>query len=122
MFHKKTYLTLPKEQADEAALMELVLEAGGEDLRDDGSAWEIIGPPESLEPLKAALAAKKLAPATAEVTMLPQNTVRVEGPNAAQLLRLIEALEEHEDVQHVYANFDIAEKEIEEAMAASGSR
>lgn len=121
MFHKKAYVTLPKEKIDEDTLMGLVLDAGGEDLRDDGSSWEIIGPPDSLEGLKAALAARSLTPATAEVTMLPQSTVRLEGAHAQQVVRLLDALEEHDDVQHVYANFDIAEKEIEEAMAASSS-
>jgi len=121
MFNKKGYLTLPKEKADEDTLMGLVLEAGGEDLRDDGSTWEIVTPPESFEGVKAALEAKGLEPTAAEVTLLPQNTVHVEGSAAQHTMRLLEALEEHEDVQHVYANFDIAEKEIEEALAASGS-
>lgn len=121
MFDKKSYLTLPKEAVDEDTLLGIVLEAGAEDLRDDGSNWEIIAPPDGLEAIKAALEARQLKPATAEVTMLPQSTVGVEGGTAQQLLRLLEALEEHDDVQHVYANFDIAEKEIEEAIAASGA-
>ncbi|MFQ5662867.1 MAG: YebC/PmpR family DNA-binding transcriptional regulator [Terriglobia bacterium] len=121
MFQKKGYLVLPKETVDEETLMGVVLDAGAEDLRDDGSNWEIIGPPEKLESLKEALAAHQLQSTTAEVTMLPQSTVRVEGANAQQTMRLLEALEEYDDVQHVYANFDIAEKEIEKAMAASGS-
>jgi YebC/PmpR family DNA-binding regulatory protein len=122
MFDKKSHLTLPKEAVDEDTLLGIVLEAGAEDLRDDGSSWEIIGPPDGLEAIKTALEAQQLKPATAEVTMLPQSTVPVEGGTAQQLLRLLEALEEHDDVQHVYANFDIAEKEIEEAIAASGSQ
>lgn len=121
MFHKKAYLTLPKEKVDEDALIGIVLEAGAEDLRDDGSDWVIIGPPESLESLKAALGGRHLEPTTAEVTLLPQSTVAVEGGNAQQVLRLLESLGEHDDVQHVYANFDIADKEIEKAMVTSGS-
>ena len=120
MFDKKGYITLPKEKVDEDTLMSIVLEAGAEDLRDDGANWEVITPPTELEAVKDALAAKSLAPATAEVTMLPQSTVRLEGGGAQQLLRLLGALEEHDDVQHVYANFDIAEKEIEKAVTASG--
>lgn len=120
MFDKKGYITLPKEKVDEDTLMSIVLEAGAEDLRDDGANWEVITPPAELEAVKDALTAKSLAPATAEVTMLPQSTVRLEGGGAQQLLRLLEALEEHDDVQHVYANFDIAEKEIEKAVTASG--
>ncbi|MBI4467417.1 MAG: YebC/PmpR family DNA-binding transcriptional regulator [Acidobacteria bacterium] len=121
MFHKKGYLSLPKEAVDEETLMGLALDAGAEDLRDDGSSWEIIAAPEKLEEVKEALRSRQLTPTVAEVSMLPQTTVHLEGGNAHQMVRLLEALEEHEDVQHVYANFDIAEKEIEEAMAASGS-
>ncbi len=120
MFEKKAYLTMPREKADEETLMGIVLDAGAEDLRDDGSNWEIIGPPDKLETLKAALEAHGLQPAAAEVARLPQSTVHVEGGNASQLLKLLEALEEHDDVQHVHSNFDIAEKEIEAAIAASG--
>jgi YebC/PmpR family DNA-binding regulatory protein len=119
MFDKKAYLSLPKEKVDEDTLMAIVLDAGADDLRDDGSSWEIIGPPGSLEPLKAALAESKLEAASAEATMLPQNTVPVEKAHASHLFRLLEALDEHDDVQRVYANFDLAEKEIEEALAAS---
>jgi YebC/PmpR family DNA-binding regulatory protein len=119
MFNKKAYLTLDKEKVDEDILMAIVLDAGADDLRDDGSNWEVIGPPDSLDGLKTALAESKLEPATAEVTMLPQNTVPVEKAHASHLFRLLEALDEHDDVQHVYANFDLAEKEIEEALAAS---
>ncbi len=120
MFHKKAYLTLAREQADEDRLLGVALEAGAEDLREDGSNWEIIGPAERFDSLKAALGAAGLKPTAAEVTMLPQNTVPVEGGAAQHVLRLLEALEEHDDVQHVYANFDIAEKEIEAALATSG--
>lgn len=120
MFHKKAYLTLPREQADEERLLNVALEAGAEDLREDGSNWEIIGPAEKLDSLKVALGAAGLNPTAAEVTMLPQSTVPVEGGAAQHVLRLLEALEEHDDVQQVYANFDIAEKEIEAALATSG--
>lgn len=120
MFDKKGYITLPREKVDEDTLMGIALEAGAEDLRDDGSNWEVITPPDGLEAVRDALKAKSLEPGTAEVTMLPQSTVRLEGGAAQQLLHLLEALEEHDDVQHVYSNFDIAEKEIEKAVAASG--
>ena len=119
MFHKKAYVTVPREAVDEEKLMDLVLEAGADDLRDDGTNWEITGPPEALEALKQALESRALQPASAEVTLIPQNTIRLEGSNAQQVIRLVDALEEHDDVQHVYANFDIAEKEIEAAVASS---
>jgi len=119
MFHKKAYVTVAREAVDEEKLMDLVLEAGADDLRDDGTNWEITGPPEALEALKQALESRALQPASAEVTLIPQNTIRLEGSNAQQVIRLVDALEEHDDVQHVYANFDIAEKEIEAAVASS---
>ncbi len=119
MFNRKAYVMVSREAISEDALTDLVLEAGADDLREDGSSWEITGPPACLEPLKQALAARGLTPTTAEISMIPQNTVRLEGAQAQQMLRLLDALEEHDDVQHVYANFDIAEKEIEAAMAAS---
>jgi YebC/PmpR family DNA-binding regulatory protein len=119
MFHKKAYVIVPREAVDEEKLMELVLEAGADDLRDDGANWEITGPPESLDALKQALESRAVKPASAEVTLIPQNTIHLEGAHAQQVIRLVDALEEHDDVQHVYANFDIAEKEIEAAVASS---
>jgi len=119
MFHKKAYVAVAREAVEEEKLMDLVLEAGADDLRDDGTNWEITGPPESLEAVKAALESRGIKPVSAEVTLLPQNTIRLEGSNAQQVIRLVDALEEHDDVQHVYANFDIAEKEIEAAVASS---
>lgn len=121
MFQKKAHLTLPKEAVDEDMLLGVVLDAGAEDVRQDGNNWQIIAAPESLEGLKSTLMANSLTPTLAEVTMLPQSTVPVEGVNAQHLLRLLEALDEHEDVQQVYSNFDLEEKAIEEAMASSGS-
>ncbi|MFQ5925915.1 MAG: YebC/PmpR family DNA-binding transcriptional regulator [Terriglobia bacterium] len=119
MFSKKGHITLAKEKVDEDTLLGIVVDAGAEDLRDEGTNWEILTPPESLDRVKEALLKKELTPATAEVTMLPQNLVRVEGGSAQQLLRLVEALEEHEDTQQVYSNFDIPEQILQEAVAAS---
>jgi YebC/PmpR family DNA-binding regulatory protein len=119
MFHKKAYVTVPREAVSEDDLMELVLEAGADDLRDDGTNWEITGPPETLEGVKQALESRSIKPSSAEVTLIPQNTIHLEGAHAQQVIRLVDALEEHDDVQHVYANFDIAEKEIEAAVASS---
>jgi transcriptional/translational regulatory protein YebC/TACO1 len=99
-------------------MLSIVLDAGAEDLRDDGSSWEVVTPPESFEPVREALAKAGIKPASAEVGWVPQNYVKLSGPQAAQMLRLVEALEEHDDVQHVFANFDIDEKEIQAVMAA----
>jgi YebC/PmpR family DNA-binding regulatory protein len=117
MFHRKGDLVVPKEQANEEKMMGIVLDAGAEDLRDDGSAWEVVTPPEAFDKVREALVAAGIKPASAEVSWLPQNYVKLTGAQAQQMLRLIEALEEHDDVQHVYANFDIDEKEIQAAVA-----
>ncbi len=119
MFHRKGDLVVPKEQADEDKMLSLVLDAGAEDLRDDGSAWEVVTPPEAFEAVRDVLVKAGVKPASAQIAMVPQNYVKLTGAHAQQMLRLVEALEEHDDVQHVYANFDIDEKEIQAAIAAS---
>jgi len=117
MFHRKGDIVVPKDQADEDKMMGIVLDAGAEDLKDDGSTWEVISPPEVMEKVREALAAAGIKPASAEVAWLPQNYVKLSGAQAQQMLRLVESLEDHDDVQHVYANFDIDEKEIQAAVA-----
>jgi len=117
MFHRKGDIVVPKEAADEDKMMGLVLDAGAEDLRDDGSHWEVTTPPEALEKVREALAGAGIKPTSAEVGWVPQNYVKLSGPQAQQMLRLMESLEDHDDVQHVYANFDIDEKEIQAAVA-----
>ena len=119
MFNRKGEISIPKEAASEDKLLDLVLEAGGEDLKDDGSNWYITTPPEALEAVKEALSKAGITPASAEVGMVPQNYVKLTGEQAKQMLRLVEALEEHDDVQHVYANFDIDESEIQAAVGAN---
>jgi YebC/PmpR family DNA-binding regulatory protein len=116
-FHRKGDIVVPKGAADEDRIMSLVLDAGGEDLRDDGSSWEIVTPPETFDAVREALEKAGIKPASAEIAMLPQNYIKLTGAEAQQMLRLVEALEEHDDVQHVYANFDIDEKELQAAVA-----
>jgi len=118
-FHRKGDISVAKEGADEDKLMSIVLDAGAEDLRDDGSSWEIVTPPEAFEPVREALAKAGIKPASAEISMIPQNYVKLAGAQAQQMLRLMEALEEHDDVQHVYSNFDVDEKEIQAAVGAN---
>jgi YebC/PmpR family DNA-binding regulatory protein len=113
MFEKKGYIVFDKKKIDEEALMEWGLEAGVEDIREQEEEWEVITPIEDLERIRAALEAKKWVPQVVELTMLPKNTIAVEGKNAEQVLRMMEALEDHDDVQNVYANFDISEKDME---------
>jgi YebC/PmpR family DNA-binding regulatory protein len=117
MFHRKGDISVPKEAADEDKMLSIVLDAGAEDLRDDGSHWEVVTPPEVFEKVREALVAAGIHPASAEVAWVPQNYVKLVGQQAQQMLRMMEALEEHDDVQHVYANFDIDEKEIQAAVA-----
>jgi YebC/PmpR family DNA-binding regulatory protein len=117
MFDKKSLVVVPKEAVSEDELMETVLGAGAEDLRDDGENWSVVSPPDAHENVLAALEAKKVAPASSEVSRVPQNSVKVEGKQAAAVLRMIEVLEEQDDVQNVYANFDIEDKELEALSA-----
>jgi YebC/PmpR family DNA-binding regulatory protein len=117
-FHRKGDITIPKDAATEDQLMGIVLDAGAEDLRDDGSSWEVVTPPEAFEAVRDALVKAGIKPASAELSMLPQNYVKLSGSEAQQMLRLMEALEGHDDVQHVYSNFDIDEKDIQAAVGA----
>ena len=113
MFKKRGYIVVPKQNTDEDKLLNIVLEAGGEDLRDDASQWEVVTAVESFEPVQNALKAGQVEFSLAEISMIPQTYIKLEGKNAQQMVRLIEALEEHEDVQHVYSNFDVEERELE---------
>jgi YebC/PmpR family DNA-binding regulatory protein len=117
MFHKKGYIVVPKSAAKEDDLMNLVLENGGEDLRDDGEHWEITTAPSSFESVVEAIKKANLPTAIAEVSMIPQNYVKLEGANAGTMIRLIEALEDQDDVQHVYSNFDVDQKQLEEVAS-----
>lgn len=118
MFTRKGQIVVSKEAADEEKMMSIVLDAGAEDLKDDGSAWEVITPTESFEAVRDALKSTGIEPASAELSMLPQNYVKLTGAQASQMMRLVEALEEHDDVQHVYSNFDVDEAELKAAVGA----
>ena len=117
MFAKKGYIVVDKRAADEEKLLNVVLEAGGDDLRDDGDSWEIISDPGAFEAVRDAVKALGIEPMSAEIAMLPQNYVKLEGKAANQMVKLMEALDDHEDVKHVWSNFDIEEKEIEASLA-----
>lgn len=109
MFHKKGLIVVDKKKASEEQLMEIVLDAGGEDITDIGTSFEITTKPESLHVVKDALSKNGIEPDSAQISMVPSSTVKVEDKDAEKVLKLIEALEEHDDVQNVYANFDFAE-------------
>jgi YebC/PmpR family DNA-binding regulatory protein len=117
MFSRKGQISVAKEHAEEDKLLGIVLDAGAEDLRDDGTAWEVITPPEAFEAVREALTKSGITPASAEVGWVPQNYIKLTGAQAQQMIRLVENLEEHDDIQNVYANFDVDEKEMQAAMA-----
>ena len=107
MFEKKGYIIIAKDRASEETLLEVVLDSGGDDVRDDGESWEVLTPPDRMHAVNEALAGKGIGAASAEISMVPKNTVKIEGKKAQQLLSMMEALEEHDDVQNAWANFDI---------------
>jgi len=113
MFEARGYIVVDKGPLSEDELMDTVLEAGGEDLRDDGESYEVFTAPESYQRVREALEKKGLPIAAGEVAMIPKNRIRVEGKKAQNLLNMMEALEDHDDVQHAYANFDIPDEELD---------
>jgi YebC/PmpR family DNA-binding regulatory protein len=113
MFERKSQIVVDKEKADEDQLMTIALDAGAEDMRDGGDTWEVISAPEAHEPVLNAIQGAGVETLSAEIGMIPKNLMKLEGNNARAMLRLSEALEEHDDVQNVYSNFDVDEKELE---------
>ena len=118
MFKKRGVITVDRGAADEDRLMELVLEAGAEDLISDAETFQVIGPLESFSAVRDAIEKAGMAITNAEMTMVPESTVRVSGHQAEQVLKLLEDLEDHDDVQSVSANFDIDEEVMAQFSAA----
>lgn len=118
-FHRRGVITVPVSAIGEDDLLGLILDAGADDLKNDGELYTIYTAPESFEAVKKAVEQKGLPIETAELQLIPETTVKVEGKDAEQLLRLMEAIEEHEDVQHVYSNFEIDDKVM--ASLAAGA-
>jgi YebC/PmpR family DNA-binding regulatory protein len=117
MFAKKGYIVIEKAKADEEKLMTAVLDAGADDLQDDNDNWEVLSAPEAFTAVNDAVKGLGIEPTSAQVSMIPQNLVKLEGKVAQQMLKLMEALDDYDDVQHVWSNFDISEKEIEASLA-----
>ena len=112
MFDRKSQIVIEKDSASEDQLMDLILEAGGEDLKDSGDSWEVISDPSMHEKVVEALQAAKIETVSSEVAMVPRNLMKLEGKTAQGMVKLSDALEEHEDVQNVYSNFDVDEDEV----------
>ncbi len=113
MFEKKGLLVVDKASVDEESLLELALNSGAEDVRDDGEEFEVVTDPGDFEEVKSAIEDAGVAISLAENGMIPKNTVKVEGKKAQQMISLMEALEDNDDVSRVYANFDISDEEME---------
>jgi len=106
-------IVFDQDKAEEEKIMEIALDAGAEDVRQSGSQFEVVTDPSDFEKVKKAFDDAKIPYSLSETTMIPQNTVRLEGKKAEQVLNLIEALEDNDDINHVYANFDIPDEVIE---------
>ncbi len=117
MFTKQGYVLVAKTAAEEEALMTAAIDAGADDLRDDEGNWEVVSPPEAFPTVLEAVKQLGVEPITAEIAMLPQNYVKLAGKVAQQMLKLLDALEDSDDVRHVWSNFTVEEKEIEASLA-----
>jgi len=117
MFEKRGYLLVEQGKADEEALMTAAIDAGADDFRDEGDSWEVISTPETFDSVVEAVRALGVEPTAAEVAMLPQNYVTLEGKPAQQMMKLVGLLEDLDDIRHVWSNFDVDEKEIEASPA-----
>jgi YebC/PmpR family DNA-binding regulatory protein len=118
MFKSKGIIRVPKTAMSEDALMELVLDAGAEDMSLDGEEFEITTAFESFEPVRQALEKAKVTPTSAEISKIAETTVPVDEDSGAKVLRLLDALDELDDTQHVYANFDMSDEVMEKLRKA----
>lgn len=112
MFERKSQIIVDADKTTEDGLMSLALEAGADDVRDQGGAWEVLSAPELHETMLAALQKAGIPTESAEIAMVPKNTVKLEGKNAQAMQKLFDALDEHDDVQNVYGNYEIDEAEV----------
>jgi YebC/PmpR family DNA-binding regulatory protein len=117
LFTKRSMISIAKDKASEETLMDPVLEAGADDLRDEGASWEIVSAPENHAAVVEAVKKLGVEPDNAEVAMVPSDYIKLEGKQAQQMLKLMEALEDHDDTKNVWSNFDVDEQEIEASLA-----
>ena len=117
LFAKRGQLIIEKAKADEETLMAAVLDAGADDMQEDGDNWEVLTAPDAFEAVREAVVKLNIEPVVAAVAMIPQTFVKLTGKDAQVMLRLMDAIEDHDDVQHVWANFDISDQELEASLA-----
>jgi transcriptional/translational regulatory protein YebC/TACO1 len=113
MFDKKGYIVVDKAAKSEEELFEIAIEAGAEDVQDEGDVFEIFTTPDNFDSVNDAIKAAGIAPQAAEISMIPQNYIELKGADASTMMKLYDALEDNDDVQKVYANFDIDESDME---------
>jgi YebC/PmpR family DNA-binding regulatory protein len=112
MFDKKGYIVVDKAAKSEDELFEIAIEAGADDVREDGDIFEIFTAPDNFDAVHDSIKAAGIEPQAAEISMIPQNYIKLEGADAKQMMKLYETLDDNDDVQKVYANFDIDESEL----------
>jgi YebC/PmpR family DNA-binding regulatory protein len=117
MFEKKGYLVVEKNKVDEEKLLSVAIDAGADDVRDDGDNWEVVSAPDAFQSVLDSVKGLGIEPGAAEIALLPKNYIKLEGKAAQQMIRLMELLEEHDDTKKVWSNADIEEKEIEASLA-----
>jgi YebC/PmpR family DNA-binding regulatory protein len=121
MFEKRAYFTIERSATDEDTLMAIALDAGADDVRSGDAVFEVLGGPTEFEKIKKALADKKIATKSGEITNVPKTTVPVSGPTVKKVFSLLEELDEHDDVTTTYANFDVSEQDMK-ALAAESAK
>jgi len=119
MFEKKGLISIGKNMAPEDRVMEVALESGADDIRDEDSTWDILTSPSQLEMVKAAIEEAKIPINNASLSAIPKNTVSLNGEDASKMLKLVDALEDMDDVQKVHANFDISDDELKQLASKS---
>ena len=117
MFDFKSIFVLETAGKSEDEMMEIAIEAGADDFKDEGDNWEIISTPELFEEIRAAVTATGVQPMSAQIAMLPKNLVKLEGKQAQRMIKLMDVLEDQDDVQNLWSNFDVDAKEIEASLA-----
>ncbi len=118
MFERKGLITIPVNNYSEDELMEIILECGAEDMKTEGELYEVYTTFEDFQEVRSVLEEKGIAMESAELTMIPQNTIKLEDKPAEQLMKLMSMLDEHDDIQNVHANFDIDDEEMERILSA----